>query len=126
MRTLFLLLVTAIILFSPAVYAQMPGTNSMSGTMPGMDMASTTSSGANAMTMQSGSFIEFLQSHATSGTDAEPNSTPSEMLMTTYGNWSRRRQTIFDKLDYAHGYQKTRPRIAHPADYAQSRTGNHL
>jgi hypothetical protein len=88
MRTLFLLLVTAIILFSPAVYAQMPGTNSMSGTMPGMDMASTTSSGANAMTMQSGSFIEFLQSHATSGTDAEPNSTPSEMLMTTYGNWS--------------------------------------
>jgi hypothetical protein len=37
---------------------------------------------------QSHSFIEFLLQHATSGTDAEPNSTPISMLMTTKGNWT--------------------------------------
>jgi hypothetical protein len=33
------------------------------------------------------SFIELLEAHATSGTGAEPSSTPSEMLMATKGNW---------------------------------------
>lgn len=33
------------------------------------------------------SFIRVLQEHATSGTDAQPNSTPSHMLMWQKGNW---------------------------------------
>ena len=32
--------------------------------------------------------IESLLHHATSGTDAEPNSTPASMLMTTKGHWT--------------------------------------
>ena len=42
----------------------------------------------SAMQMQSASLIETLLQHATSGTDAEPNSTPTSMLMTTKGNWT--------------------------------------
>src|SRR5437879_911697 len=40
------------------------------------------------MSMESRSLIELLQRHATAGTDAEPNSTPFDMLMTTKGNWT--------------------------------------
>jgi hypothetical protein len=40
------------------------------------------------MSMKSHSLLELLQQHATSGTDAEPNSTPFEMLMTTKGSWT--------------------------------------
>jgi hypothetical protein len=34
------------------------------------------------------SFIDVLEEHSTSGTDAEPDSTPSEMLMTAKGRWT--------------------------------------
>lgn len=66
--------------------ADMPGMSMMgdmasSGTAPSNEMAS-------PMNMQPQSFIEFLQAHATSGTAAEPNSTPAEMLMTSVGNWT--------------------------------------
>jgi hypothetical protein len=37
--------------------------------------------------MQSDSFLGALEQHATSGTDAQPNSTPSEMLMWQKGSW---------------------------------------
>jgi hypothetical protein len=40
------------------------------------------------MSMRSHSLIELLEMHATAGTDAEPNSTPFEMLMTTKGKWT--------------------------------------
>lgn len=40
------------------------------------------------MDMKSYSFISSLLQHATSGTDAEPNSTPFPMLMTTQGRWT--------------------------------------
>lgn len=33
-------------------------------------------------------FIDVLQEHSTSGTDAQPESTPSEMLMATKGSWT--------------------------------------
>jgi hypothetical protein len=33
------------------------------------------------------SFIDMLELHTTSGTDAQPNSTPSEMLMWQKGGW---------------------------------------
>jgi hypothetical protein len=39
------------------------------------------------MNMSSGSFIDVLQEHSTSGTDAEADSTPSEMLMAAWGPW---------------------------------------
>ena len=51
--------------------------------MPGM-----AGMGQNHSSMQSLSLTESLLRHATSGTDAEPNSTPSSMLMTTTGNWT--------------------------------------
>ncbi len=38
--------------------------------------------------MQSHSLVESLLQHATSGTDAEPNSTPVSMLMATKANWT--------------------------------------
>jgi hypothetical protein len=38
--------------------------------------------------MQSGSLVESLLRHAASGTDAEPTSTPFDMLMTTKGKWT--------------------------------------
>src|ERR1700730_14069113 len=62
----------------------MAGMNSMVD----MNAAAPASKGAAAMDMQSHSFIGFLQSHSTSGTDAEPNSTPSQMLMATRGSWT--------------------------------------
>jgi hypothetical protein len=37
--------------------------------------------------MQSDSFIGALELHVTAGTDAQPNSTPSEMLMRQKGSW---------------------------------------
>ena len=40
------------------------------------------------MNMQPKSLIESRLQHATSGTDAEPNSTPAAMLMTTKGSWT--------------------------------------
>jgi hypothetical protein len=40
------------------------------------------------MSMQSHSLIELLEQRATSGTDAEPNSTPFEMLMKNKAGWT--------------------------------------
>jgi hypothetical protein len=51
--------------------------------MPGMNGVED-----QAMSMESNSLIEFLQQHATSGTDAEPNSTPVEMLMKKKSGWT--------------------------------------
>jgi hypothetical protein len=64
------------ITFSLFVAASLAGQNG-----PGMDMSH--------MNMQPPrSFIEVLQEHSTSGTDGEPNSTPSEMLMAAKGSWT--------------------------------------
>ncbi len=61
----------------------MPAQSQSSQTMQGMaGMAE------EEMTMKSASLIESLLPHAVSGTDAEPNSTPFGMLMTTKGGWS--------------------------------------
>ena len=40
------------------------------------------------MHMQDDSLIELIENHATSGTDAQPISTPAHMLMTTRGKWT--------------------------------------
>ena len=49
--------------------------------MAGMDMRH------GEMQMKADSFIELLMQRSAAGTDAEPNSTPSEMLMINRGNW---------------------------------------
>jgi hypothetical protein len=40
------------------------------------------------MNMKTHSLVAWLEQHATAGTDAEPGSTPFEMLMTTRGRWT--------------------------------------
>lgn len=69
----------------------MPGMEGMSEDMPGM---------------QAGSLIESLSQHATSGTDAEPNSTPVSMLMKTKGNWT----FMFHGEAFLNELQQTGPR----------------
>src|SRR3982074_3284780 len=62
----------------------MPGMNQNKGKVQVSGMKMENHGGA----MESHSLIEFLQQHPSSGTDAEPNSTPLEMLMTTWKNWT--------------------------------------
>jgi len=69
----------------------MPGMEGMPGDMSGM---------------QAGSLIESLLQHATSGTDAEPNSTPFSMLMKTKGNWT----LMFHGEAFLNELQQTGPR----------------
>lgn len=59
------------------------------GQMDSMNVSKTTASNMNMTApMQPQTFIELLQQHTISGTDAEPASIPLEMLMTTRGNWT--------------------------------------
>ncbi len=67
--------------------AQSPSSPTMQG-MPGMAAEDMAIENEKKMTMKSATLIEFLLQHATSGTDAEPNSTPFGMLMTTKGGWT--------------------------------------
>jgi len=79
-RVAGLLLGTSLLLSSMHALAQDSDAGS---SMPGMNGTE------NAMPhMQSHSFIESLLQHTTSGTDAEPNSTPASMLMTSKGSWT--------------------------------------
>ena len=50
--------------------------------MPGMSAPA-----QDPMKMRAGSFLESIEQHTTSGTDAQPASTPSEMLMRKAGKW---------------------------------------
>ena len=68
--------------------------------MPGMDHS------AHRMGSETQSFIQFLQEHSISGTDAEPASTPSPMLMTTKGNW----MYMFHGEVFLNGIQQSGPR----------------
>jgi hypothetical protein len=59
--------------------------------MPGMDMEHMKHGQTLEMNMNMGemptTFIEEIESHASSGTDAQPNSTLTPMLMSMKGNW---------------------------------------
>jgi len=68
--------------------------------MSGMQM------GKHTMDMEPHSLIGLLQQHATSGTDAEPNSTPFEMLMTTKGSWT----FMFHGVGFLNDIQQSGPR----------------
>jgi len=60
------------------------------------------------MSMAAHSLIELLAQHATSGTDAEPNSTPFEMLMATKGSWT----LMFHGEAFLNDIQQSGPRGA--------------
>ena len=60
------------------------------------------------MQMQPEGFVEFIKLHATSGTDAQPNSTPAEMLMGRKGNW----MLMFHGEAFLNQLQQTGPRGA--------------
>jgi len=56
--------------------------------MPGMSMPSSDQEASAAvMRMQPQNFLEAIEAHTTSGTSAEPDSTPTAMLMTMKGPW---------------------------------------
>ena len=52
------------------------------------------------------SFVESIEMHATSGTSAEPNSTPTPMLMTMRGDW----MVMFHANVFVGTIQQTSPR----------------
>jgi hypothetical protein len=59
--------------------------------MPGMDngqMKGMEKSDQKQMNLQPQNFIEEIEHHTTSGTSAEPDSTPMPMLMTVKGKWT--------------------------------------
>jgi len=74
-----------------------PASTPASQCMPWMDMPGCPSTGAPMQMDSAGmrlmqqmhphTFIEEIQHHATSGTSAEPNSTPAPMLMSMHGEW---------------------------------------
>jgi hypothetical protein len=55
--------------------------------MPGMDMHHDHMDSGLNMEHKPTTFIEEIEQHGSSGTDAQPNSTPVSMLMTMKGNW---------------------------------------
>ena len=58
------------------------------------------------MTGKASSFIESIENHTSSGTSAEPNSTPAPMLMTMRGNW----MLMFHANAFAVDTQQSSPR----------------
>ncbi len=56
--------------------------------MPGMSHAPQSGKPVKQMSMETHSLLELAQQHTVSGTDAEPNSTPVEMLMAAKRNWT--------------------------------------
>lgn len=80
---------------------KMSGQSESTQPMPPMDGMSGDMSG-----MHAGSLIESLLQHATSGTDAEPNSAPFSMLMKSKGNWT----FMFHGEAFLNELQQTGPR----------------
>ena len=69
--------------YQQIVMSDQPPSSQTMGNMPGMGRME-----HQKTEMEPRSFIEMLRLHRTSGTDAEPNSTPFAMLMTQRGNWA--------------------------------------
>jgi hypothetical protein len=69
------------------------------GSMPGMD-------GGMVQQMHPKSFVQAIEHHASSGTSAEPNSTPVPMLMTMKGAW----MLMFHANVFVDEVQQTSPR----------------
>ncbi len=60
------------------------------------------------MQMRPSSFLDFITQHTTSGTDAQPNSTPTEMVMFRKGSW----MLMFHGEAFLNELQQTAPRGA--------------
>ncbi len=73
-----------------------------------MDMPGMSGMAMGNMNMQPSSLLELLEQHATSGTDPEPNSTPSAMLMAQRGKWT----LMFHGVLFLNEIQQTGPRGA--------------
>ncbi len=109
MRTLQIISVFLLIAVSPLVAQDAhDNMNDMMSSMPGMSGMGSQGATSPEMTMESHSLITLLQNHATAGTDAEPDSTPFEMLMTTKGKWT----FMFHGTGFLTDIQQTGPRGA--------------
>ena len=86
----------AVISLSLSCTAQTPMDDSMPN-MPGME---------HHHHAQSLSFLDVIQAHTVSGTDAEPSSTPSQMLMRNKGQW----QFMLHGEAFLNELQQTGPR----------------
>jgi hypothetical protein len=82
---LFSGLLLTILLFPAMTLAQQGNPPQGPPCMPGMTMPGC--EGADLMTMQAQNFLQEIVRHTTSGTSAEPVSTPAPMLMTRKGRW---------------------------------------
>ena len=75
---------------------------------PNVGMSSMDGTSQDKMGMESHSLIQTIVQHASSGTDAGPNSTPTEMLMMRKGSWT----FMFHGEVFLNGIQQTGPRGA--------------
>jgi len=69
------------------------------------DMPSVPNPSTNAAT-PSNAFINMLEDHSTSGTDAQPSSTPTEMFMTSHSGW----MLMFHGVAFLNDVQQSGPR----------------
>ena len=102
----FIFVIAAVLLPTSSVAQESSNPNSHNDNemdMPGMNAMS-----SNQMNMQPHSLIEAMEQHATSGTDAEPNSTPLEMVMHKQGKW----MLMFHGEVFVNELQQTGPRGA--------------
>jgi len=78
-------------LFLPAVIffgvSSVAAQQAPSACMPGMPMPGCPDQASDGTSMRSNTFLEAIVNHTTSGTSAEPVSTPTPMLMTHKGRW---------------------------------------
>jgi hypothetical protein len=102
--------ILAALLILPAVAgAQQSKKNDDMQGMPGMDagqMQGMQMGGDNLITMHPETFLQEIVRHATSGTSAEPNSTPVPMLMKMKGTWTM----MFHANAFVIGEQQSSPR----------------
>ena len=82
---LFHKLLPAILVFPAVVYAQQGTQQQAPPCMPGMNMPGC--EGPGLMTMHPQKFLQEIVSHTSSGTGAEPISTPAPMLMIRKDDW---------------------------------------
>ena len=88
--TILLTMLTAILVLPQVAGAQEPKKDDMQG-MPGMDagqMQGMQVDDEDPITMRPRTFLQEIVRHGTSGTDAEPNSTPIPMLMAKKKAWT--------------------------------------
>src|SRR5437879_12478153 len=82
---LFHKLLLAIVVCPALAYAQQGAQQQAQPCMPGMEMPGC--EGRGVMKMQPQTFLQEIVSHTSSGTGAEPVSTPAPMAMTRKGSW---------------------------------------